>query len=305
MFYRTMALAGVVLALSFTASRADDAYVIKINRDDKGGEKYQITTTHAGTTTNEVTTKDGKVLNQAKEVIDNTTSFVKTIIAMKSGSKQASKVELKFDKVSHKKNSEAVELGLAGKTVTAELKGEEYDCKIQGGGDLNEAALKFIKDEMLHEGENPDDFEKAILPKQAVKVGETWTTQLEGMAKTMEKKMGGIKIDLAKAKGSGKLLKVSKTPDGHTYGNFELTLDLPFAKAAQAGGADLKLEDGSKIKFVFNFDGCIDGSRQEGTMNGTVETKITGELNAGGMELQISSTGNVKLSEVRKDLTGK
>ena len=300
MCYRMLALAGSLL-LVLSASRADETYTIKTSHEDKGGEKYQLTTTEKGSHNIVVTGADGGVLNEDKEQVDKSAVVEKTILVIKDGKKRPEKVALKFIRVQDGKNGD---YGLTGKTVVADLKNNKYDCRLEGGGALSDAALKFLRKEMLKEDDDELEFEELALPGKPVALGETWNCKMKGITKEMEKKMQGIRLDADKAKGTGKLTKVYKK-EGRTFGQFELSLDMPFAKSATVNGVDFKFNDGSKFTVVLNFDGCIDGSIQEGSMTGKIDFNMKGSISAAGMDLTLNGSGDAKLGEERTDLTGK
>ncbi|HLW68322.1 MAG TPA: hypothetical protein VKS79_23600 [Gemmataceae bacterium] len=300
MFHRTLALAASLLFL-MAASRADETYTIKVNRDDKGGEKYHLSMTEKGGHNIVVTGADGGVLNEDNQAVDKSVVLEKTILLVKTGQKRPEKVAVKFIKVHDNKNGD---YGLTGKTVLAELKDKKYECKIEGGGELSEAALKLLKSDILKEEDEGPDFEELALPGKPVAIGETWKCKMGEITKEMERKMQGMKLDADKAKGTGKLTKVYKK-DGRTFGQFEITIEMPLAKSATVNGVDFNFKEGSKFKVALNFDGCIDGSAQEGTMAAKMDFTMKGNITANGMELPITGTGDSKLSEERKDLTGK
>jgi hypothetical protein len=303
MYYRTLVLAAAFGFLAASLIRADETYTIKITHDDKGGEKYHLTTTEKGGHNIVVTGPDGGALNEDKQTVQKSIIVERNILAAKPGQKRADKIALKFIKVEETKNGKANDYGLTGKTVVAELKDKKYECKLEGGGELSGDALKFLKNDMLKEDEDAD-FEELALPGKPVAIGETWNCKMKDIVKEMEKKMEGMKLDADKAKGTGKLNKVYKK-DGRTFGQFEVTLEMPLAKSAKVNGLDFTFKEGSKFKFVLNFDGCIDGSIQQGTMDGKLDFTVKGTINANGMELAISGTGDAKIGEIRKDLTGK
>ncbi len=105
-----------------------------------------------------------------------------------------------------------------------------------------------------------------------MRIGETWACDIQALAKVIEKQEG-FKIDAAKAKGTGKLVKVSKK-DGHTFGEFEIIVDLPVRQFTDLDGAEVKVHEGSKSKMLYSYVGCIDGSVDEGVMTISAEEMI-------------------------------
>src|SRR5262245_57746386 len=207
MYRGALALIASALVLVASVSRADEAYILKVARDEKGGEKYHITMTEKGNNNVVLTDAGGAVLSKQKESTDKTTVLEKTIVAIKPGKSHPDKAVFKFEKVNHVIDGAATDFGLTGRTVMAEMKGNKYECRIDGGGELTEQALSYVRNDLLHEGGEEHDFEQLILSSKPVRVGETWTCKVDEIARDIEKGMGGMKLEVAKAKGTGKLLK--------------------------------------------------------------------------------------------------
>jgi hypothetical protein len=302
MCYRMPALAASLFFL-LSASRADDTYTIKINRVEKGGENYQLTLTEKSSHNIVANGADGAVVNEDKDAAEKLIVFEETVLANKAGQRRPDKLALKFSKVQVISNGETKDYGLVGKTVVAELNDKKYQCKLEGGGEFSEPAVKFLSDDILKD-DSEVDFKQLALPGKPVAVGETWNCKMKEIVQEVEKKMQGMKMDPDQAKGTAKLAKVYKK-DGRTFGQIEITMDLSFAKNVTANGVDFKFKEGSKLKFTVNMDCCIDGSIYEGTTAVTMDFTMKGSLKANGMELTLNGTGSAELKDVRKDVTGK
>src|SRR5262249_50160794 len=129
-------LAYAVLLLAAHATWADEAYVIKTKVELKAGRRTQLS---QSTTSDERTALiDGsrKAGEDTKKSLEQSMVVEETIVALKAGTKRPEKLELKFEKLKCKRNGEAVDDGLEGKTVVALLKDQEYALSIKGGGTL-------------------------------------------------------------------------------------------------------------------------------------------------------------------------
>src|SRR5262249_41015729 len=74
-----------------------------------------------------------------------------------------------------------------------------------------------------------------------------------------------------------KLLKASKK-DGHVFGEYEITVELPVRQFADLEGAQVKALDGSGSKMTYSYAGCIDGSLADGVMTITSDETIKHNL---------------------------
>src|SRR5207245_1656635 len=93
----------------------------------------------------------GKAVEDTKESLEQSITVEETIVALKAGAKRPEKLELKFEKLKCKKNGEAVDDGLEGKTVVAVLKDKDYALSIKGGGTLTPGATLLLKANLVAE----------------------------------------------------------------------------------------------------------------------------------------------------------
>ncbi len=298
-----LALALAALLLAAPATWAEEAYVIKIKPEWKAGRRTQFTETFTENSRTVLTDGTGKAVEDTTLSIEKSAVVEETIVALKAGTKRPEKILMKFDKLKFKRNGEAVDHGLDGKTVVAELQGDDFALSIEGGGKLNDEANHLLKEELRDEYLDEEyDFDRLYLPAKPVRVGETWSCDIQALAKVIEKQEG-FKIDVAKAKGTGKLVKVSKK-DGHTFGELEITVDLPVRQFADLDGDEVKPHEGSKSKMLYSYAGCIDGSVDEGVMTITAEETIKYDMQKmKGTTFQLSNKG--KSVTERKELANK
>jgi hypothetical protein len=209
---------------------------------------------------------------------------------------------MKFEKFNCKSNGQAIEYGLEGRTVVAELKDEQYALSIKGGGKILDGAIEMLKEELREWYLEKEEDLLRVLPGKAVRVGETWSCNVKAIAEDSDK-LDGFKIDVAKAKGTGKLLKASKK-DGRTFGEFEIALDLPVREFTDFDGVQVKVQEGSKCKMTYSYVGCIDGSLDEGVETSTTEVILKySPPNMKGATSQFSH--NTKTVTERKEVASK
>jgi hypothetical protein len=269
-------LAYATLLLAAYATWADEAYVIKTNPERKVGRRTQLSQSTTSDERTALIDGRGKALEDTKESLEQSLVVEETIVALKAGTKRPEKLELKFEKLKCKRNGEAIDDGLEGRTVVALLKDKDYALSIKGGGTLKPEATLLLKSNLLAEYlEDEEDFVQLCLPDKPVRVGDTWTCNIQVIAADIEKREG-FKIDVAKAKGTGKLLKASRK-DGHTFGAFEITIDLPLRQFTDLDGGKVRVHEGSKSKMQYSYVGCIDGSVNEGVMTVTMEELVKHE----------------------------
>ena len=86
-------------------------------------------------------------------------------------------------------------------------------------------AAEVLAKEFANKGKDDEiDFETLFLPKQAVKVNDTWKQDMDLIAKDFNKDEG-MQIDASKSSGTGKLLKTYKK-DGKQFGVMQVNLNL-------------------------------------------------------------------------------
>lgn len=244
------------------------SYTIKI-REEQVGEKYDVTS--SDTASNDITigTNNDKSVQQSKF------EYTIHILEMSAGTKLPAKMTRTY-KVAQRtdpKTKQLTALPFEGKTVTIEKKGAEYQFSIDGK--RMSAADALI---LTAEFRNPEKGNiAALLPKQPVKVGESWAMDPQ-TAKTI---FGGpgSNVDVAQSKFNCKLAR-AYTKDGKQWGAiaFDFELVIADAKGKTGGSGTAKVEG--------TFDTVIDGSAREGTMNGTVKGTLTGP----GLKVVIDET---------------
>jgi hypothetical protein len=210
--------------------------------------------------------------------------YIETVIEKAPGAKKATRAKRVYETAELTKDGERVDLGLAGKTVLVEKKGDAYSFTLEGGGQIEPRAAEILGKE-FNKKDSPG--EEAFLPKKAVKVGESWDVDLE--LATRELSEGGMIIDKGKSKATGTLKKVYDK-NGKRFGVIGVKLDLAVSKVS-GGGQDIEMKDGSKLTVELELDGCIDGSAVTGSGVINMTGKMNGEIM--GVSLAIALDGKM------------
>lgn len=270
----------VVLLACVGVARAQDAITVKIYKDATG-DRSQTDLTTTETLKMKISDGTGKVLKEDNNKTVLKTVYKETVLA-KEGHKPATKLEREYTKAEiDKSNSGKFEkLPYDGKTIVIEKKGDKYTFTYKGGKELTAMEAETLVKEFKDKKDDDKDMDKLLLPSGPVKVGDTWKIDTKELLKDFEKD-AGIEGDLAKATGTGKLVKAYKK-DGKQYGEVSVTVDIPL-KSVGKDNDKLTFTQG-KMTIVLTFDGCIDGTAGDGKakIKMTMAGKATHPMLPGG-----------------------
>jgi hypothetical protein len=246
-------LAALALLLGAVPVRAQQAHEIKIKEAGKGVYLAIVSKTEEGLFKS--ADNDGKVLEAKSKHKAQSYVFRETVLDKPEGQRPTS-LRRHYDKAVAGVAGEVKSLGFEGKTVVIEEKDGQYGFKVKGGAELAGEDAAPLDREFNKDKDDKSGLDKLLMPKQAVKVGETWKIPVEFLIKIFEK--GETKFDADKATGTGKLLRVYKR-GGKQFGVFDFRAELPL-KVLDLEKKPFKVEAGSKITFGVTLDACIDGS---------------------------------------------
>jgi hypothetical protein len=264
----------LAVAIAAAAGRADDGPVtIKVKQPGPGDRVKETKTENA--------TQKTSFMGMAMETKVGT-KFVYTeeVIERPAGAKRATKLKRTYETAEMTKDGEKVDLGLVGKTVLVEKKGDGYDITVDGK-EVSGPAADILKKEFAKEKQINDE---DLLPKEPVKVGGTWKIDFGPLAKDAADELA---IDVEKSSATGKLTKVYDK-GGHKFGVVEITLDLAVTKAG-SGAQAIKLEDDSKMHVTAVLDACIDGSKADVTGKMTMTGNFTGTVMGKELKIDLAS----------------
>jgi hypothetical protein len=256
---------------------AEDAVTIKLKKPAKG-ETVKDTKSEDLDVSQAV---NGKVL-VSQEVKSSSTYTDEVLEAGEKG--KPTKLKRTYESMTVSVGGKKPDLGLDGKTVLIEKGKEKYTFSIDGKEVSAEAAKLLDKEFNKQDGEEPEEL---MLPKKAVKPGDTWDVDV----KAVEKMFGeDMKVDTAKAKATGKLVKVYDQ-DKAKFGVIEFTIELPIASIEVPGVGAVDATAGSKLTVNITLDACIDGTRYAASSTGTVGGEVGAKVQ--GMAVSLTLGGKM------------
>lgn len=285
-------LCAAILAVGLSAgggAAADEAVTIKIKRPGKGDVVKETKGEDVDRVT--VVTMNGMGMKDAEKAGSNL-AFTDEILERGEKEPKPTKLKRTYETAELTVRGEKVDLGLKGKTVAIEKGKDGYTFAVEGGKLSKEAAdmlgKEFNKKEDL-------DLEELMVPKKAVKVGDTWEVDTKAVADMFGE---GLVIDKEKVKATGKLVKVYDK-DKAKYGVIEFASELPIASVSEEKQA-VKAEDGSKIKVVITVDVCIDGTVYAGSSVGTLDGEVVVKVPNAVFNIKLSGKMDSTSEAVKK-----
>jgi hypothetical protein len=270
------------LVLASDGARADETYAIKIKESGKG-DVTQVDSTDRTDSQTKFLDAAGKLLADpnGKPVLDKAektekvAAYRETVLEKEPGKRRATRLERHYDKAQVTTDGKARDLPYQGKTVLIEKKEGKYHFRIKDGEELEGDDAKQLNEEFNKDADEEFDLQKAVLPGKAVGINDSWKLDL-GPLVTSFARATKMQIDADKAEGRGKLVKVYDK-DGARFGVMELHLELPLKEMGE-GKNKLTLQAGSKWTMDITLDGCIDGSRLDGTRKSVSKIDATGAV---------------------------
>jgi len=256
----------MALALSLVA-RAEDAartYDIKIEQKPVVGQKTDSVKTTSMKTKMKMV-QDGQVLKEEGKEENGSYEFTCEVTAVDGD--EMTGATWTFRKATHLEGGQPVAWGFEGKTVTGKL-GEDgaWEFACEDESELSEEEVAGIKDatgKKKKKGKDEPDMDDVFKPKNPVKVGESWSPDLEALAKSF----GGdnLKVDVEDSKATCTLKSV-ETRDGATCGTILVDIDLSIGSIPP-----MTFNEPFHFAIAFKLDVCIDGSRPDGKMSATLK----------------------------------
>jgi hypothetical protein len=189
-----------------------------------------------------------------------------------------------------------------GKTVLIEKRGDRYHFQIEEGEELTGENAEILEREFNQRKGDELDFNRILIPKNPVRVGETWELDTQALCRDLEN-TGGMEVDAAKSKASAKLVKAYKQ-DGRQFGVIQVHLDFSI-KALKKGDQKISLSQGTIFLADATAEGCIDGSVNTGAVKFTIRMEGQGELAQGEMKFKLTFKTNISGQEAEKQLAVK
>jgi hypothetical protein len=303
---RRLFLAALLGLAAVARLTAQEAVTIKLKKAGKG-DTVQIeqrateesTTQFLDPNGKEVPTKQGETPQKRVKLL----VWRESILDADSASKRAKRLERAYEKARITVGANTETLPLEGKTVLIEKqKDGKYTFRAKGGEELKADVVQTLADEFNGQASDEFDMRKAFPPTKAVKPGDSWDVDPAPLVRDFS---GGLMIDGAKAKATGKLLGVRKE-EGRTFGKMEFQVDLPLKGFVTPSGQSFAVDDGAKMSMTFNMDACIDGSAETGVLKSTITMSATSMTTTKeGMKLKMVLNSKVSAHERRTDAPAK
>ena len=275
-----------IFTLWTTAALGQPAYSIKIKESTEGNV---VLVNKISTTITKIKVSDagGNVLADNSEAVKESRSFKETILKREAG-KTPSKLLREYASATTSKNDEKKDSALNGLTVVIERKGAKYQFTTKDGAAVSEEAANALAKDFKQKSDEDAEFEKAVMPKNPVKVGESWKID---MAKPVAifARSGGLEVFIDKSKGTGTLIKAYKK-DGKQFGEMKFAMVMPVKSTGQ-GKEAMIFSDGAKIIVELTLDACIDGSSDTHTSKMSMSMSGNATVpNSPGVTVQLAVT---------------
>jgi hypothetical protein len=269
------------------ALSAQEAYSIKL-RDPAKGDALQVNRTEDTQSQSKVVDAAGKPLVEKEEKGSKISVYRETILDKPEGRARPTRLKRVYEKARTQTGDKTEPLPYEGKTVLIEKKEGKYTFQIEGGEEIKGRDARVL-DEEFNKQDDDFDLQKAILPKADVGKDEEWKIDMAPIT-TAFAKNAKMQIDAAKAHGTGKLVKVYQKEDAR-FGVLQFHLELP-VKELGDGKEKIALDEGASWVMDITVDGCIDGSRTDGTMKASFKISASGGVPLpDGQSAKLSTTG--------------
>jgi hypothetical protein len=284
----SLALAGPVLA--------QQAYTIRI-KEPGPNEGRAVGFSQSTVSSTRLTAENGAVLLDQSRSLVYQASFRERVLQRRAGERKPTKLRRAYDKAVAIQDGKEEPLPYQGKTLTIE-KNKSYTFKPDGGEALTGPAALWLERE-FNRGEVFDP-QQLLLPKQPVRLNETWQLDLAGLARDLETATG-MQIDGKTSTGTGQLTRVYQK-EGRTFGVLTLKMELPIRSVGQ-GKEAIRMNPGSRVVMEATLDVCIDGTSVAGTNRSTFTASFNSTVPTGdGKKAQLTGSIRGIIQETRTDL---
>ncbi len=278
------------------AINAQQAYTIKI-KDSVEGDVVLVKKNDTVISKVKVVDPKGKTSADEKNTVIDNVEYLEKYVKGAAG-KPGSVRHRDYSKAKITKNGKMEDSPLHGKFVIIEaLKNDKFLFAYKDGEAVSGSAREMLTREFSRKGENAE-IEKIVLPKDPVKVGDSWKIDMAQFVKVVSQD-GKMDLDAGKSVGKGTLVKVYKK-DNHQFGEMKFKLELPI-RSMELGKNQVPFAAGAKMMVDIEFDVCIDGTLSSGTMKTTMSMSGTAMSPGGGtLSLDVVMDGTQSGQEMPK-----
>lgn len=259
-------------------------YVLKL-RAPRTGDRIEVVQIES----NNTEVHEGQ--KTEKQKMEKRFEYTEHILAMPEGQPSPTSVTRTYKEAKRTdfKTKELKSLPYEGKTITIEKTPTGVKCTIDG-----KAMAPYDSFELESEFLNASkDNIKTLLPKQGVKIGETWNVDPAAL-----QAMGGGGIsgfDMTKSKLVCKLAR-AYSHEGKQWASIAFDFDLYLdpaatAKKGQPGEGSMKVEG--------TFDTVVDDSARDGTMKGSIQLSFSGKEKGGTIGVKVDGTMMKSIKSVK------
>jgi hypothetical protein len=284
-------VAAVLLVAAAQAPAQDLKYTLKF-KDPAEGDVCLCKSKESSKVKIKIMDGQGNVTEDKTETVGHDTIFTVELLK-KAGKDESGAVRRTYEKATSTKNGELTILGLEGKTIVIDKKGEKVQFRLEGGGELAAEDATMLNSELsaTFQGSKND-----TLPRQPIRINEPWTVgpEVTGKRATAE----DAEYDMAKATMTCKLLRVYEK-DKAQFGVVEYHWQIPFKKGAKKDAWEIT---GGSIVMHGTFDGCIDGNSFNHTTKFDFTYDMHAETTVNGLQYSLSIDGTGTRDDSRQDV---
>jgi hypothetical protein len=290
----------IVLAsfVFMTAAEAHDAHTLRFKQPAKGTsflvDKQEVRSVKIMPPGAAPVVKPNPVVTQVKQ------EYRETILETAQGPQAPPVVKRDYVQAEVTSNDATEKLKYNGKSVLITQKAGQYVYQIQGGEVLTGPDSEYLKEGHLNGGPGLHEIENWLLPKQPVKVNETWKPELPSLIQLVEK-TNNMELEAEKCTATGKLVSVYKK-GARQFGVISVHLEFVPRTLVIQNGKKIQAPPGNKIAADWKSDRCIDGSSLDGTTDVDLQIDAVLPIGADGKEnitMKLSNLVKIKLTETQ------
>jgi hypothetical protein len=170
-----------------------------------------------------------------------------------------------------------------GKTVLIEKQKDDKYHFFVDGKELTDKDAELLAADFRHKDDDPDSARKILVPHEKAVLNKPWTIDVKKLAEDF----GKVPIDADKAQATGKLVKVYQK-NGHSFGVFEVHIDMPLTGEIGAPGKTIPIPAGSKLTGECTVDTCIDGSVSDGSIETGIRITLNGPVTVNNVDIKLN-----------------
>lgn len=288
MLRRTLTAAVIAMFLVASGVQAQE-YKIKVKEYPDKGKKATVIDTIKTVQSVKVSI-GGQVVKEDTKKQTKQIEYTSQVLEM--GKARPKKYQHAYNKAVMLTNGAKRSLSYDDRTIIYELKNGKYEATAKGEPAIPEKDLKELE-KTANQSLN-SSMTSVLLPKKAVKVGETWKVDPKKVASTMAK---DFPLVLEKSSVTGKLAKVYKKGNSQ-FGVIDVRIKLAVPKLGP-----IPLQKPVFFDVTISLDTAIDGSSTAGVLHGRGGMKGQTTIMQGNQNLGIDfnfSLDNVQKSSAEK-----